>query len=335
MRRAGPAAAAFCFAVLAPATAQAQQPADFYKGKTITFLVGAGAGASYDFYARALADHMGRHIPGQPRIVVKTTGGQAGGRDVAEAMSNSVAPDGLTIAMTQQTVVLHQVLEPKAARYDARKWYWLGNMAPIRNMLLVWSSARAQSVAEAKQHEVAIGATSTSSPTYIVPHTLNRFAGTKFRIITGYKGVADLDLAMRRGEIEGRGASWLSAQIALADEIRNKQVRAIVFASRTRDPSAPDTPTLSEVMPDEKGRKVADFLAAESDYGRSVFVSGAVPEDRAKALRTAFEATMKDKDFLAGAQKMKLDIEPIDGDTLGKLTLDVVNAPAEIVELAK
>lgn len=333
-KRFAPALAACAIGLwLAPATAQ---PAgDFYKGRTITFLVGAGAGASYDFYARALAEHMGRHIPGQPRIVVKTTGGQAGGRDVAEAMSNSVAPDGLTIAMTQQTVVLHQVLEPKAARYDARKWYWLGNMAPIRNMLLVWNTAKAQSVAEAKQHEVAIGATSTSSPTYIVPHTLNRFAGTKFRIITGYKGVADLDLAMRRGEIEGRGASWLSAQIALANEIRDKQVRAIVFASRTRDPSAPDVPTMSEIMPDEKGRRVADFLAAESDFGRSVFVNGGVPEDRAKALRAAFEATMKDQDFLATARKMKLDIEPTGADALAALTLEVINAPAEIIELAK
>lgn len=320
---------------VASGAVQAQSVADFYKGKTITFLVGAGAGASYDFYARALADHMGKHIPGGARIVVKTTGGQSGGRDVAEAMSNSVTPDGLTIAMTQQTVVLHQVLEPKFARYDARKWYWLGNMAPIRNMLLVWHTAKAQSIEQAKTNEVAIGATSTSSPTYIVPHILNRFVGTKFRIITGYKGVADLDLAMRRGEIEGRGASWLSAQIALGNEIREKQVRAIVFASRTRDPSAPDVPTMSEVMPDEKGRKVADFLAAESDFGRSVFVSSSVPEDRARGLRAAFEATMKDPDFLATAQKLKLDIEPTSGDALAALTLEVVNAPADIIELAK
>ena len=317
------------------AAAQAQPVADFYKGKSITFLVGSGAGASYDFYARTLAENMGRHIPGAPKIVVKTTGGQSGGRDVAESMSNSVAPDGLTIAMTQQTVVLHQVLEPKFARYDARRWYWLGNMAPIRNMLLVWHTSKAQSVEQAKSNEVAIGATSTSSPTYIVPNILNRFAGTKFKIITGYKGVADLDLAMRRGEIEGRGASWLSAQLALATEIQEKKVRAIVFASRTRDPSAPDVPTMSEAMPDEKGRRVANFLAAESDFGRSVFISGSVPEDRAKALRTAFEATMKDPEFLAMAAKLKLDIEPTSGDSLAALTLDVVNAPAEIIELAR
>jgi len=250
-------------------------------------------------------------------------------------MSSQVSPDGLTIAMTQQTIVLHQVLEPKFARYDARNWYWLGNMAPIRNMLLVWHTAKAQSVEAAKTQEVAIGATSTASPTYMVPHTLNRFAGTKFKIITGYKGVGDLDLAMRRGEIEGRGASWISAQLALSNEIRDKQVKAIVFASRTRDPSAPDVPTMSEVMPDEKGRKVADFLAGESDFGRSVFIQKAVPEDRAKALRAAFEATMKDKDFLAAAQKLRLDIEPTSGDTLAALTLDIVNAPPEIIELAK
>ncbi len=339
LTRCAPAPASSLIAALlvlcAALPAQAQSPAYFYKGKSITFLVGAGAGASYDFYARTLAEHMGKHVPGAPKIIVKTTGGQSGGRDVAEAMSASIPPDGLTIAMTQQTIVLHQVLEPKFARYDARKWYWLGNMAPIRNMLLVWDTAKAQSVEEAKLNEIAIGATSTSSPTYIVPNILNRFAGTKFKIITGYKGVADLDLAMRRGEIEGRGASWLSAQIALANEIREKKVRAIVFASRTRDPSAPDVPTMSEVMPDEKGRKVADFLAAESDYGRSVFILASVPEDRAKALRTAFELTMKDKDFLEMAAKLKLDIEPTSGDSLAALTLEVIGAPQDIIDLAK
>ena len=320
---------------LSGAPACAQPAADFYKGKSITFLVGSGAGASYDFYARTLAEHMGKHIPGAPKIIVKTTGGQSGGRDVAEAMSASVAPDGLTIAMTQQTIVLHQVLEPKFARYDARKWYWLGNMAPIRNMLLVWHTAKAQSIAEARVNEVAIGATSTASPTYIVPNILNRLAGTKFRIITGYKGVGDLDLAMRRGEIEGRGASWLSAQIGLGTEIQEKKVKAIVMAGRTRDPSAPDVPTMREVMLDDNGRRVADFLAAESDFGRSVFIMNSVPDDRAKALRAAFEATMKDKDFLEMAAKLKLDIEPASGDFLAALTNDVIGAPADIIELAK
>lgn len=320
---------------LVPSGLSAEPVADFYRGKTITFLVGSGAGASYDLYARALAENMARHIPGQPKIVVKTTGGQSGGRDVAEMMTHQVLADGLTMAMTQQTIVLHQVLEPKFARYDARNWYWLGNMAPIRNMLLVWHSAKAQSIEEAKRHEVIIGATSTASPTYIVPNILNRLAGTKFKIVTGYKGVSDLDLAMRRGEIEGRGASWISAQIALGDEIREKKVRALVFASRSRDPSAPDVPTMREVMPNENSRRVADFLAAESDFGRSVFVQASTPSDRARALRSAFEATMKDGEFLAMAKKFRLDIEPTSGDTLAALTLDVLNAPAEIIELAR
>ena len=140
---------------------------------------------------------------------------------------------------------------------------------------------------------------------------------------------------MRRGEIEGRGASWLSAQIALGSEIQEGKIRAIVFASRTRDPSAPDVPTMSEVMPDEKGRRVADFLAAESDFGRSVFISGAVPDDRAKALRAAFEAAMKDSEFLAMAKKLKLDIEPTSGDFLAQLTNEVIGAPQEVIELAK
>lgn len=328
---------AFAMASLAVliAPANAQSPEEFYRGKSITFLVGSGAGGSYSLYARALAEFMPKYIPGNPTIVVKFTGGQSGGLDVANLMQNTVRPDGLTMAMTQQTIVMHQVLQPHFAKYDAREWYWLGNMAPIRNMLLVWHTARAQSVEEAKTHEVIIGATGPSSPTSIVPRTLNKLAGTKFKLVMGYKGVADLDLAMRRGEIEGRGASWVSAQTGLANEVAEKKVRPIVFASRTRDPSVPDVPTMTEVMPDENGRKAANFLAAESDFGRSVFLPPKVPADRAAALRKAFEAAMKDAGLLAMAKKLRIAIEPMSADTLAALTREVISTPRDIVELAK
>lgn len=313
----------------------AQSPEEFYRGKTVTFLVGSGAGGSYGLYARLINEFMPKYIPGNPSIVVRFTGGQSGGLDVANLMHNTVQPDGLTMAMTQQTIVMHQVLQPQYAKYDAREWYWLGNMSPIRNMLLVWHTAKAQSVEQAKHVEVVIGATGPSSPTSIVPRMLNKLAGTKFKLVMGYKGVADLDLAMRRGEIEGRGASWVSAQTGLANEIAEKKVRAIVFASRTREPTAPDVPTLAEVMPNEDGKRVANFLAAESDFGRSVFLPPRTPADRAATLRKAFEAAMKDNGLLAMAAKMKISIEPISGDALAAITREVVATPKEILELAK
>jgi len=239
------------------------------------------------------------------------------------------------MAMTQQTIVLNQVLQPSYAKYDAREWLWLGNMAPIRNMLSLWHTAKAQSIEEAKKVEVVIGATGPSSPTYIVPSIMNRFVGTKFKIVNGYKGAADLNLAMERGEIEGRGASWVSVQLTMPDAIAQGKIKPIVFASITREPTAPDVPTLSEIMTDPLHRQVAEFLSAESDFGRSVFLPPGVPADRVAALRAAFEATMKDPAFLADAKRLSLVIEPISHQELARITGKVVNASKEVLDLAR
>ena len=129
---------------------------DFYKGKLITFLVGSGEGGSFGIYGQVLAQHMSKHIPGAPKIIVKYYGGQSGGLTLANQMQTATTPDGLTFAMTQQTIVPNQLINPDYAQYDARTWIWIGNMAPIRNMLAVYHTAKAQSVEEAKQHEVIV-----------------------------------------------------------------------------------------------------------------------------------------------------------------------------------
>ena len=158
LRFAHTAALAFSLPLLASTPASAQD-ADFYKGRTISILVGAGEGGSFVPYAQMLAEHMKRHIPGAPTIIVKTMGGQGGGLDTAIQMQNTASKDGLTMAMTQQTIVLAQVINPEFARYDARTWNWVGNMAAIRNMLAVWHTAKAQSVEDAKTRELIAGAT--------------------------------------------------------------------------------------------------------------------------------------------------------------------------------
>jgi tripartite-type tricarboxylate transporter receptor subunit TctC len=309
--------------------------ADFYTGKVISFYVGSDPGGSFGPYAQALAEHMPKHIPGNPKIIVKFTGGQSGGLQLANAIQNVTPRDGLNMAMTQQTIVLSQVLHPEHAKYDAREWLWLGNMAPVRNMLSLWHTAKAQSIEQAKRQEVVIGATGPTSPTYIVPSVMNKFLGTRFKIVTGYKGAADLNLAMQRGEIEGRGASWVSVQLAMPDAIAQGRIKPIVFASMTREPSAPDVPTLVELMSDPQHKQVAEFISAESDFGRSVFLPPGVPVERADALRKAFAATMQDPEFLAYAKKLSLVIEPMSHDEMARLTEKVVNAPRTALDFAK
>ncbi len=326
--------AALAIIGLLPAKASAQD-ADFYKGRTISILVGAGAGGSFVPYAQLLADHMKRHIPGSPNIIVKTMGGQGGGLDTAIQMHNTQARDGTIMAMTQQTVVLAQVINPEFARFDARQWNWVGNMATIRNMLAVWHTAKAQSVEAAKTHETIAGATGPSSPTYIMPSFLNRFAGTKFKIVSGYKGTADLNLAMQRGEIEVRGGSWLSVELALPEEIREKKIKPIVFASLDRDPGNKDIPTLAEFVTDPKAKQAAEFISAEAAFGRAFFLPPGVPADRVALLRTAFDATMRDPDMIADSKKKKLPIEPSNWEALTRVTAKVIATPKEVAELAK
>lgn len=321
--------------IFIPTAPAAAQDADFFKGKTISILVGAGEGGSFVPYAQVLAEHMKRHIPGTPNIIVKTMGGQGGGLDTAIQMHNTQARDGTIIGMTQQTVVLSQVINPQFARFDARQWNWLGNMSTIRNMLAVWHTAKGQSVELIKQHETIAGATGPSSPTYIMPSFLNRFAGTKFKIVSGYKGTADLNLAMQRGEIEVRGGSWLSVELALADEIKTKKIKPIVFASLDRDPGNKDVPTLAEFVTDPKAKQAAEFISAEASFGRAFFLPPGVPADRLAILRNAFAATLKDAEFIADARKKRLPIEATDWQELARVTAKVVGTPKDVAELAK
>ncbi len=328
-------AAALVLAANPLAPAYAQDAADFFKGKTISILVGAGAGGSFVPYAQMLADHVKNHIPGQPSIIVKTMGGQGGGLDTAIQMQNTVSRDGLNWGMTQQTIVMAQVINPQFAKYDARTWNWLGNMAQIRNMLAVWHTAKAQSVEQARQHETIVGATGPSSPTYIMPSFLNRFAGTKFKIVTGYKGTADLNLAMQRGEIEVRGGSWVSVELQAPQFITEKQLKPIVFASIGRDPGHKDVPTLTELVTDPKAKLAADFISSESAFGRAFFLPPGVPADRVALLRKAFEAAMKDPALIADAQKKRLPLDPMDHKELTAITAQVIATPAEIAAMAK
>ena len=310
--------------------------ADFYAGKSVSILVGAGAGGSYDVYARALANHIGKHVPGAPAMVVKIAGGVGGGVATAIQMEHSAPRDGLTIGIVQQTNVTSQITEADVAgKYDVTKWQWIGNMAPLRNMLGVWHTAPAQTLDDAKKFETIIGATGRNSPTYTVPAALNQLIGTKYKIVLGYNGTADLNLAMERGEIQGRGANWISVVIAAPQYIVEKKFKPLVVDGLTRDPTLPDVPTLLELAQGENEKAAVRLISASGQFARAVFFPPAVPSDRVVLLRKAFDATMLDKDFLAEAQKLKMEIEPTDGASLDKTAREIIASPASAVALAK
>ena len=339
MRRCFARISSLCLPVLACAgapPAQAQDVAQFYAGKTISFVVGAGAGGSFEIYAHALADHIVNHIPGHPTIVVKMAGGVGGGVGTAIQVEHSAPKDGTTIAMTQQTNVTGQLTEPEVAgKYDVSKWSWLGNMASLRNMLAVWFTAPAQTLDEAKRTEVIVGATGRDSPTFTVPQSLNLLIGTKFRIVLGYNGVNDLNLAMERGEIQARGASWISVVTQAPQYISGKKLKPLVVDGLTRDPLLPDVPTLLELASSENEKAAVRLISGAGEFGRAVFLPPGVPQERVAALRRAFDETMQDPDFLAEADRLQIPIEPRNGKTLDEIAGQVVASPAAATALAK
>jgi len=317
-------------------SARADSVEDFYKGKTITFIVGSGPGGSYDLYARLLANTMPKYIPGHPNVVVKLAGGVGGGLPIAIQMHNTALKDGTVIGMTQQTIVVSQVIEPNAkGKYDVTKWNWIGLMAPIRNMLAVWHTAPAQTLDEAKTKVDVIGATGRTSPTYIVPQVLNEIYGTKFKIVVGYNGVSDLNLAMERGEIQGRGASWVSVVTQAPQYIKEKKLKPLVVDGLTKEPGIEDVPLLIDLAKDDRTRQALTLMSSAAEFGRSVFTPPGVPQDRVEALRHAFDETMKDPELLADAKKRGIPIEAHTGAELAKTAAKVVAASPEAVAYAK
>jgi tripartite-type tricarboxylate transporter receptor subunit TctC len=328
--------AALVTALFAMPALHAQTVEQFYAGKSITLLVGAGSGGSYDVYARALARHMGKHIPGQPTVIVKIGGGGGGGIATTIQLEHTVPKDGTVIGMTQQTNIVSQLIEPAVAgKFDVAKWHWIGLMAPIRNMIAVWHTAPAQTLDEAKEKEVIIGATGRASPTFVVPQVLNEIVGTKFKMVMGYRGISDLNLAMERGEIQGRGASWISVITQTPHYIAEKKLKALAVDGLTREPTLPDVPLLLQLAKGDRERAALKLMAAAAEFGRAVWAPPGVPADRVAALRTAFDATMKDAEFLAEAEKAKLSIDPTTGTQLAKVAAEVLASPPDAVAYAR
>ena len=315
--------------------AMAETPAAFYAGKTVTFIVGAPPGGTYGLYGQVLAHHIGAHIPGKPTVVVKFHGASSGGMLAANYMQNAATKDGTTIGMTQQTIPINQIMRPESVKYDVRLWQWVGGMAPVRNMLGVWHTAPAQTIEQAKKVEVIVGATGKSSPTYITPTLLNEFVGTKFKVVRGYKGVAGLNLAMERGEIFGRGASWMSIKLDKAEWVRDKKFKVLAIDAATKQPDLPDVPRLLDLVQDPRKRKILELVGVSAEFGRAVFMPPGTPADRVAAMRTAFNETLKDPALLAEAKERKMEIEPQTAAELEEMVKRIFDAPADVIEAAR
>src|SRR6516162_1884534 len=312
------------------AAGQAQSPADFYKGKNVDLTIGYSAGGGYDVYARLLARHMGRFIPGNPAIVPKNMPG-AGSLVLANWLYNVAPKDGTAFGTIGRGTAFDPLLGSTKAQFDAAKFNWLGSMNDEVSVCVSWYTTGITSLEQVKHNELTVGGSGQAADTDQFPKVLNATIGTKFRLGTGYPGGNDVDLAMERGEVMGRcGWSWSSVVATHKSWIDEHKINVLVQLSLSKHPDLPNVPLAMDLANNDEQRQIFKLVFARQPMGRPFLAPPGVPSDRVSVLREAFMDTMKDGDFLAEAEKMKLEINPVAGDAVQEIVQDVYKTPKPI-----
>lgn len=331
-------AAAAAAAALLPTAAHAQSAADFYKGKRLTLIVGYAAGGGYDTYARLAAQHFARNLAGSPGVIVQNMPG-ADSLTALNHLSNRANRDGTVIATFSRTLAISPLLgqlSKDKAQYDPQKLFWIGSFNNEVSVVAIWAATGVKSVEDLKSREVLVGATGLTSSNAVYPYVANNVIGTKFKVITGYPGTSHMTLAMERGEIHGNAGWSLSSVYAQHPAwIKEKKLNILMQLSTAKHPSLPDVPLILDLAKNANDRKAMELVFAPLALGRPLAAPPGIPADRGAALRTAFDATVKDKVFLAAADKAKLDITPIGGSDIQTLIANMYSSSAEVVDLAE
>jgi tripartite-type tricarboxylate transporter receptor subunit TctC len=313
--------------------AKADPVADFYRGKNVNVLIGVAVGGEYDLHARLVARHIGKYIPGSPAVVPQNMTG-AGGLKMANYLFEVAARDGTNIGMLANTFPAMQAAGVKGVMFDADKFAWIGSICPTIETMTVWKTTGVQTFEEARQKEIIVGATGRGAITYMFPAILNEFAGTKFKIVTGYPGGSDINLAMERGEVGARNNTWSSWKVTKPEWLRNKDIHILVQAGpRAKD--LPNVPSIEDVVPDADNRRIVELLVSGTKLGRPLAATPSVPEVRIKALRDAFDAVMKDPEFLKEALASNIEVDPVRGIEMQKIVKDVLSTPKHLADRAR
>jgi tripartite-type tricarboxylate transporter receptor subunit TctC len=319
---------------IAVSTAQAQSPEDFYKGKTVEIYIGYSVGGAYDAYARLLARHMGNHLPGKPTVVTKNMEG-AGSLRLANWLYNVAPKDGTVFGIIGRGIPFDPLLGRGGAQFDAAKFGWIGSANDEVSICAAWHTTPVKTFEDLTTHEMIVGGTGGSADTDQFPRVLNGVFGTKMRVISGYPGGNDINLAMERGEVHGRcGWSWSSVEATHPTWVKDKKIRILAQLSLAKHPDLPDVPLIMDLAKNEEQTKILRLIFARQVMGRPFLAPPNIPADRLAALRKAFMDTMKDPGFLAEANKGELEITPVVGDAIQKLVEEVYQTPKEVVAKA-
>ncbi len=314
--------------------ARADSVADFYAGKTIRIITSTGPASTYTTYAQLVAEFIGQHIPGAPKLIVQTMPG-AGGVLAANHMANVAQQDGSVLATVHETLPIEQVLKPEGIKFDMSKFKYIGVMSMITSTLTVAGNAPATTVDGAKTHEVILGSTGRGSITHQLPSLLNNLFGTKYKIVGGYQAMGEMTLAMDRGEIHGRAGSLVGWQQTRAKDVADGKFVHVVQVNLKKDPTLPNTPLLLDMARNDRERQIFAFISSSALVGRSIFAPPGTPDDRVAALRKAFQDMIANPDFLAAAKKRDHDIIPATGLEVQAAIARTVSLPRDLAEEAR
>jgi tripartite-type tricarboxylate transporter receptor subunit TctC len=318
-------------------SACADPVADFYNGKSITHIVGAGAGGAYDLVSRAVVSHMGRHIPGMPKFIVSHMAG-ASSLVMMNYLTNPARKDGTVMGMTNPNIALEQPLKMLSkgggrVLFDVSKLQWIGSPLQQPHVLWVWHTAPANTFKDLKTNKVILGSTAVGGDNYTLPLILTRLMGAKLDIVSGYEGQNDIFIATERGEVQGNSAILPNLTSARPEWFRDGKVRVLVQFGTTRMRQLPDVPTAIELAETQDGKEMLRFYARKFSMAYPFVMAPEVPADRVAAIRAAFDATMNDPGFLKDTQRLGLDVDPFSGAQMEQLIKELDSAPKQIIDM--
>jgi tripartite-type tricarboxylate transporter receptor subunit TctC len=314
-------------------SARSQTAEAFYKGKTITLIIGYSPGGTYDVYARLAASLLPRYIPGNPTIVPRNMPG-AGSITAGNHLYAQAPRDGLTIGMISQASALKQVLRDPAVTFDMRQLNWIGRFTPAVEATVVWHTSPVKTLADATRRETVLAATNVGGTPDTMPTLMNRMAGTKFKIIKGYAGTNGGTLAMERGEVEGTHTTVENLLFSKPDWMREKKVSVLVQYAQERHPALPDVPAMTEFGQTPEDKQLLALFGSTAEVGRGLLAPPSVPAERLADLRAAFSAMVADPAFKEEMDRRKAEFGPMSGAELQKRMDETLRLPPAVVERA-
>jgi tripartite-type tricarboxylate transporter receptor subunit TctC len=319
------------FGWLRPALAQAP---DFYKGRQIDLYIGYSVGGGYDIYARLLARHLGRHIPGNPTVIPKNMEG-AGSLRLANWLYQAAPRDGTALGTIGRGIAFDPLLGGQGAQFKATEFAWIGSANDEVSLCVAWGKSGVTRFEELYARELIVGGTGATADTDLFPKVLNGVLGTRFRVVSGYPGGNDITLAMERGEVDGRcGWSWSSIKSNHPAWVKDGTLKLLVQLSLAKHADLPDVPLVMDMIRTAEQKAVLRLVFARQVMGRPFLTPPGLPKERVALLRKAFMQTMQDSAFLAEAQKLNLEITPVSGESVQELVAEIYRTPPEILRKA-